>query len=74
MFRQGLFGVKGRDSNRIYNRQLEIASLIPKLFNFILIENQEEKDQLADLLIKMLDINFKTRISPEEALKHEFFH
>jgi len=68
-----LFGVKGRDGNRIYTRQLEIAGIIPKLFSFIIIEDQEDKDLLGDLLSKMLEVNFKNRISPDEALNHKFF-
>ena len=74
IYRNGLFGVKGRDGNRIYNKQLEVANSIPKLLSFIIIEEQEEKDKLADLLMKMLDVNFKTRISADDALQHEFFN
>lgn len=38
-----------------------------------MIDNEKEKNKLIDLLSKMLDINYKTRISPKEALEHCFF-
>jgi len=45
---------------------------LPTLFNNIIIEDENEKDKLLDLISKMLDINYKTRINPIEALKHPF--
>ena len=43
------------------------------MFNNIIVEDEQEKSRLMDLLSKMLDTNYKTRINPSEALNHPFF-
>lgn len=72
IFKTGLFGVKGRDGNKIYNKQIEVSKSIQKLLRQSLIENQSDRDEFCDLLSKMLEINFAQRISPLDALKHSF--
>jgi len=66
-----LFGFKGRNGAKIFSKQIEVSNNIKKILQDCLIT--EDKSLLVDLISKMLDINYKTRISPEEALKHEFF-
>jgi serine/threonine protein kinase len=39
-----------------------------------MIEDEREKSNLMDLLGKMLDINYKTRITPNQAFSHPFFN
>ena len=38
-----------------------------------LVKDEKDQDLLCDLLSQMLDINYKTRISPLLALQHDFF-
>jgi hypothetical protein len=38
-----------------------------------MIEDEREKSKLMDLLGKMLDMNYKTRITPTQASSHPFF-
>jgi len=52
---------------------MELANNLPKLLSITIIEDEHEKGKLIDLLSKMLDVNFKTRISPNKALNHPFF-
>jgi serine/threonine protein kinase len=71
-YKTGLFGVKGRSGAKIYNKQIEVANSISKLMNDSLINDEGDRNQLGDLLAKMLDLNYKTRITPEDALNHPF--
>ena len=66
--------MKGREGNRIYNKQIELANNLPRLFNNIILEDENHKSKLMDLLSKMLDVNYKTRINPIDALNHSFFY
>jgi serine/threonine protein kinase len=71
-YKTGLFGVKGRSGAKIYNKQIEVANSINKLMNDSLVNDESDKAELGDLLGKMLDLNYKTRITPEDALNHPF--
>lgn len=43
------------------------------MFNNIIVEDEKDKLNLLDLLSRMLDMNYKTRINPSDALSHPFF-
>ena len=68
----GLFGVKLRDGNKIYHIQKDLSKNMNKIMSECLIDDENERAKLEDLLAKMLEFNYKNRISPEEALKHSF--
>ena len=72
IFKTGLFGVKCRDGGKIHAKQLEISKSVSKLLNECLIDDVKEREMFGDLLSKMLEIDYKKRISPQEALKHPF--
>lgn len=72
IYKTGLFGVKGRNGTKIYNKQIEVSNSIPKLMQDCLIIDEKERNSLSDLLSQMLDMNYKTRINPLNALKHPF--
>ena len=72
IFKMGLFGVKLRDGNKIYHIQKDLSKNMNKIMSECLIDDENERANLEDLLSKMLEFNYKNRISPEEALKHSF--
>ena len=43
-----------------------------KIMSECLIDDENERKNLEDLLAKMLEFNYKNRIKPEDALKHIF--
>jgi serine/threonine protein kinase len=73
IYKTGLFGVKGRNGAKIHSKQLDLVSSISKLVNESLLKDENDKKLLSDLLSGMLDLNYKTRMNPTEALKHPFF-
>lgn len=73
IYKTGLFGVKGRSGSKIYSKQIEVSNNVHKLMQDCLVKNEKDKQLLSDLLSQMLDLNYKTRISPLNALNHEFF-
>ncbi len=72
IFKMGLFGVKLRDGNKIYHIQKDLSKNMNKIMSECLIDDENERAKLEDLLSKMLEFNYKNRISPQEALKHSF--
>ena len=72
IFKMGLFGVKLRDGNKIYHIQKDLSKNMNKIMSECLIDDENERANLEDLLSKMLEFNYKNRISPQEALKHSF--
>ena len=74
IFKFGLFGVKGRDNDKIYHIQRELPKKLKKIMKDSLINDIEERNSLEDLLSKMLQIDYKKRISPIDALKHPFLN
>jgi serine/threonine protein kinase len=73
IFKTGLFGVKGRNNLKIFNRQQEVSNSVPKLVSESLVRDKNHQELLVDLLSQMLDFNYKCRISPFLALQHDFF-
>ncbi len=64
--------MKGRNGSKIYSKQMEVSNSIPKLMQESLVVNETDRNLLSDLLSQMLDINYKTRITPTMALNHPF--
>ena len=74
IFKFGLFGVKGRDSEKIIQIQKDLPKKLKKIMKDSLIYDIDERNCLEDLLFKMLQVDYKKRISPVEALKHPFLN
>jgi serine/threonine protein kinase len=64
--------VKLRDGNKIYHIQKDLSKNMNKIMSECLIDDENERKNLEDLLAKMLEFNYKNRIKPEDALKHIF--
>ena len=71
----GLFGCRGRDANKIYQKQVELSkNFKKKLKNSMLyLFEQNDRENFMDLLKKMLEMDYKKRITCEEAINHPFF-
>ena len=72
----GLFGCRGRDANKIYQKQIELTKTInKKLKNSMLyLFEKNERDNFIDLLKKMLEFDYKKRITCQEAMNHPFLN
>ena len=71
----GLFGCRGRDANKIYQKQIDLSKNInKKLKNSMLyLFNQNDRSNFIDLLKKMLEFDYKKRINCQDAINHPFF-
>ena len=71
----GLFGCRGRDANKIYQKQVELYKGInKKLKNSMLyLFDQYDRENFIDLLKKMLELDYKKRITCQDAINHPFF-
>ena len=71
----GLFGCRGRDANKIYQKQVELCKGInKKLKNSMLyLFDQYDRENFIDLLKKMLELDYKKRINCQDAVNHPFF-
>ena len=76
IYTHGIFGCRMRDSNKIYQKQLEVSKNLKKLLNnsLLYIFEKEDRDNFVDLLGKMLNIDYNKRITTEEILKHPFLN
>ena len=74
-YNAGYFGCKGRDENKIYQRQIELSKNLNKILKNSLIYLMDEinKKNFIDLLSKMLCFDYTKRITTEKALNHIFF-
>ena len=72
----GLFGCRGRDANKIYQKQIDLAkSINKKLKNSMLyLFENNDRNNFVDLLKKMLEFDFKKRINCQDAINHPFFN
>ena len=75
-FTTGLFGYRGRDGNKIYNKQIEMTKFLDKILkeSLFCLFNNDDKVNFYDLLSKMLNFDYKKRISTKEALEHKFLN
>ena len=75
IYNVGYFGCKGRDENKIYQKQIELSKNLNKILKNSLIYMMDEidKNNFIDLLSKMLRFDYRKRISTDEALIHPFF-
>ena len=71
----GYFGCKGRDENKIYQKQSDLSKNLNKILKNSLIYMMDEidKNNFIDLLGKMLCFDYTKRITTDEALNHPFF-
>ena len=74
LIKYGIFGVNGRDANKILNIQKDLGKKLNKIIDEESICNCNINDfeLFKDLLIKMLEFDYKKRIKPEDALNHPF--
>ena len=72
----GYFGCKGRDGNKIYQKQIELSQNLNKILknSMIYMFENKNKNEFIDLLSKMLIFDYTKRITSEEALKHPFLN
>jgi len=70
----GYFGCKGREGNKIYQKQIELSKNLGKILKNSLLQifDKNEKEMFVDLLSKMLEFNYKKRINIKDALDHPF--
>ena len=70
----GYFGCKGREGNKIYQKQIELSKNLGKILKNSLLQifDKNEKEMFVDLLSKMLEFNYKKRINIKDALAHPF--
>ena len=71
----GLFGCRGRDGVKIYQKQIELSKNIKKKLknSMLYLFQQNDKDNFIDLLKKMLEFDYKKRITCQDAINHPFF-
>ena len=72
----GYFGCKGRDANKIYQKQIELSHNLNKILknSMIYMFDDKTKSEFIDLLGKMLTFDYTKRITTEQALKHPFLN
>ena len=71
----GLFGCRGRDANKIYQKQIELGKTINKRLktSMLYLFEQNDKNNFIDLLKRMLEFDYKKRITCQDAMNHPFF-
>ena len=72
----GYFGCKGRDGNKIYQKQIELSQNLNKILknSMIYMFDNKSKAEFIDLLSKMLTFDYTKRITTKEALQHPFLN
>ena len=74
-YSMGYFGCKGRDENKIYQKQIDLSKNLNKILknSLIYMFDEKNKNNYVDLLGKMLCFDYTKRITTQEALNHPFF-
>ena len=74
-YSMGYFGCKGRDENKIYQKQIDLSKNLNKILknSLIYMFDEKNKNNFVDLLGKMLCFDYTKRITTQEALIHPFF-
>ena len=72
----GYFGCKGRDGNKIYQKQVELQQSLRKILknSMIYMFDKQNQELFIDLLEKMLTFDYTKRINAKDALNHPFFN
>ena len=72
----GYFGCKGRDGNKIYQKQIELSRNLGKILknSLLYLLNKNDREKFIILLSKMLEFDYKKRITIKNAIEHEFFN
>ena len=75
-YTMGYFGCKGREGNKIYQKQIELSKNLNKVLknSLLYLLDKNNKEMFIDLLGKMLEFNYKKRINIKDALDHPFFN
>ena len=75
IYSMGYFGCKGRDENKIYQKQIDLSKNLNKILknSLIYMFDEKNKNNFVDLLGKMLCFDYTKRITTQEALIHPFF-
>ena len=75
-YSMGYFGCKGRDENKIYQKQIDLSKNLNKILknSLIYMFDEKNKNNFVDLLGKMLCFDYTKRITTKEALSHPFFN
>ena len=75
-YSMGYFGCKGRDENKIYQKQIDLSKNLNKILknSLIYLFDEKNKNNFVDLLGKMLCFDYTKRITTKEALSHPFFN
>ena len=70
----GYFGCRGRDGNKIYQKQIELSKNLGKILknSLLYLLNKDDREKFVNLLGRMLEIDYKKRIIIKDAINHEF--
>ena len=70
----GYFGCRGRDGNKIYQKQKELSKNLGKILknSLLYLMNKDDKEKFINLLSAMLEFDYKKRITIEDAINHDF--
>ena len=70
----GYFGCRGRDGNKIYQKQIELSKNLGKILknSLLYLMNKDDREKFVNLLGKMIEFDYKKRIMIKDAINHEF--
>ena len=70
----GYFGCRGRDGNKIYQKQIELSKNLGKILknSLLYLLNKDDREKFVNLLGRMLEFDYKKRIIIKDAINHEF--